>query len=147
MSKRTHQRWWIVVALLVLPLLSLAPVPTALPLAIVAQPTVQTTVVPRASAIYRVRLAIQTGAPVAQECSYQNASARRLEIVYDDVGMGPAPFGQISAWSCNSYAEMTETFDDGMREMQAHITTFHTYLAACQQKPRAEQHGCPWPIQ
>ena len=142
-----HQRWWIIVVLLALPLLSLAPVPTALPLATVARPTVQTIVVPRARAVYRVQLAIQTSAPVAQECSYANASARRLEIVYDDIGMGPAPFGQISAWSCNSYTEMTETYDTALREMQAHITTFHTYLAACQQKPRAEQHGCPWPIQ
>jgi len=137
----------IIVVLLALPLLSLAPVPAALPPATVVRPPVQTIVVPRASAIYRVQLAIQTGAPVAQECTYQNASARRLEIVYDDVGMGPAPFGQISAWSCNSYIEMAETYDTALREMQAHIAAYHAYRDACRKRPQAEQHGCPWPRQ
>ena len=112
MSKRTHQRWWIIVVLLVLPLLSLAPVPTALPPATVVRPTVQTIVVPRARAVYRVRLAIHTGAPLAQECSYATASARTDEVIYDDSGMGPAPYGRIIAWSCNGYTAMAETYAD-----------------------------------
>lgn len=65
--------------LLALPLLSVAPAPTA-------QPTV-----------YWTRIAIQTSAPLVQPCSFDTATARLEQRIDDPIGY---PYGLVRAFSC-----------------------------------------------
>jgi hypothetical protein len=69
----------LLIVLLALPLVSFAPVPTA-------------------HTVYRVRLAIQTSAPLVQPCTWETAPARLRQQIEDPIGY---PFGVVSAWSCD----------------------------------------------
>ena len=88
----------LVTILLALPLVSFAPVPAPLPLAMIVQHRISTTVVPRARTIERVRLAIQTGAPTPQACTFETAQSKLSVAIADPIGY---PYGFVTAFSCS----------------------------------------------
>lgn len=71
---------YLIALLCVLPLINLAPAPPA-------------------HAVYWTRIAVQTSAPLQQECTFDTAppSARLSAAIVDPIGY---PFGMVQAWSC-----------------------------------------------
>ena len=67
----------------VLPLVSFAPVPRA------------------RHTVYWTRLAIQTGAPRAQECSYESTETHLRQPIFDPISY---PYGFVQAYSCTGDA-------------------------------------------
>jgi hypothetical protein len=73
----------LIVLLLALPILSFAPPPAAPP------------------PVYWTRIAVQTSALVAQDCTFETATARLQQPIFDPAGY---PFGEVRAWSCTGDA-------------------------------------------
>jgi hypothetical protein len=93
----------LLILLLALPLLSIAPLP--------AVPT-----------IYWTRLAVQTSAPTAQDCTFETANARLTQQIEDPIGY---PFGQVRAFSCNGdSAAVVAELADRAAAMQAEARAY-----------------------
>lgn len=103
---------YILMILLCLPLLSLAPVPAALPPATIARHPVSTIVTPRARA----------ARPPFQACTWETAPARLRQQIEDPIGY---PYGEVSAWSCaGDSAAVVAELNQRVRAMQAEAAAY-----------------------
>lgn len=93
---------YLIALFLALPLLSLAPAPPA-------------------HAVYWTRLAVQTSAPPAQECTFETANARLRQEVADPIGY---PFGNVTAFSCSGDTQAV------IAELETRVATMQAEAAA-----------------
>lgn len=126
---------------LALLLASFAPIPRELPRAVIVQHAVSAIVTPRARPIQYPQPIIPMARQEQGECTYNTASARASDVIYDDVGLGPYPFGSVTAYSCSGFGAMQEAYNANLANLQADIQAFHAWRDACLKKGPLSQCG------